>query len=171
MPPMHGHSSIQILLAGHTWEAFNWVQEGLNCSVQGKYRLQQEQGANQTEYSLPEQAMYICKAFVAPLLCILSTHQHRKIMFTAAPAARCRIAFGFFQIIKNWTERKAREPWKGETNSSIFIRLRRSPWRIHLSLCHTNVLLLFPSAERVVMKPWLRHQQRAWESSQPLPEG
>lgn len=76
------------------------VEEGLSRSMEGEYRLQQEQGVNQTEYSLPGQAMYIYKAFAAPLLCILSTHQRRKIMFTAEPAARCQIAVGFFQIIK-----------------------------------------------------------------------
>lgn len=89
--------------------------------MKGEYRLQREQAANQTEYSLPGQAMYIYKAFVAPLLCILSTHQHRKIMFTAAPAARCQVAVGFFQIIKKLKGSEGILEM-GRTNSSIFIR-------------------------------------------------
>lgn len=129
----------------------------MSCSIKGGYRLQQEQGANQTEYSLPEQAMYIYKAFVAPLLCILSTHQRRRIMFTAAPAARCQIAAGFFPIIKKKLKRRRSEGIleMGEQTLPFFTVTKRV--KNAGCLCRVSVLLLFPSG----MEAWLRHQQPA----------
>lgn len=53
--------------------------------------------------------MYIYKAFLVPLLCILSTHHYRRIMLTAVAATWYRIAFIFFQIIKKKKEKKEKE--------------------------------------------------------------
>lgn len=107
---MHVHLSIQNLTyMGTPEKPLIGFRRACICSIKGNIIYSSSRKIIRQVYSLPKRAMYTYKAFLVPLLCILSTHHYRKIMLTAVAAVWYHIAFLFFQIIKTKTRKKRKE--------------------------------------------------------------